>query len=57
MTEEFLKLLFNKSVLMIDREGPTFYDIFFFYSLFKSAIIVQNINETYNPHEKNIDLK
>lgn len=40
-----------------DRDGPTFYDLFYFYSLFKNAIQVENINEMYQPYEKNIDLR
>lgn len=40
-----------------DKEGPTFYELFFFYSLFRTGIVVQTVNEVYHPEEKNIDLK
>ena len=40
-----------------EKREPSFYDLFFFYSLFKNGITVQSINEIYHPFERNIDLK
>jgi nitrogen permease regulator 2-like protein len=40
-----------------DKDGPVFYDLFFFYNLFKNGVTIRNITEMYNPIEKNIDIK
>jgi hypothetical protein len=48
----FLKLTFFQ-----DKEPPSFYDIFTFFNYFDYGVVFQDINEMYNPHEKNIDIK
>jgi hypothetical protein len=40
-----------------EKEAPTFYDIFTFYNYFDNGVTFQDINEMYNPHEKNIDIR
>jgi hypothetical protein len=51
----------NDSITFIrldkDRDPPSFYDIFTFYNYFDYGVVFQDINEMYNPHEKNIDIK
>jgi hypothetical protein len=40
-----------------EKEGPLFYDLFFFYNLFKNGVTIRNVIDMYNPIEKNIDTK
>lgn len=40
-----------------EKEGPVFYDLFFFYNLFKNGVTIRNVIEMYNPIDKNIDIK
>lgn len=40
-----------------EREGPVFYDLFYFYNLFKNGVTIRYIIDMYNPIEKNIDVK
>jgi len=46
--------------VQLDKESvspPSFYDMFNFYNLFNNGITVQDINEIYEPLEKNIDIR
>lgn len=40
-----------------DKEMPTFYDIFTLLNAFNPGFMVKDINEFYNPEDKNIDIK
>ena len=40
-----------------DREGPVFYDLFYFFNLFKNGVTIRYIIDMYNPIDKNIDIK
>jgi hypothetical protein len=42
---------------MIEKDYPTFYDIFNIFNCFNNGVTVEDINKMNSPHEKNIDLK
>lgn len=54
---ELIIIIYVNFMQHLDRDAPSFYDIFTLLNAFNAGFMVKDINEFYNPEEKNIDIK